>query len=187
MMFTMTGALSESHIDALIRDDEQRRSRRPPEVMSQCRVESQQAEEDSLPQLNPEGMLSGLPCEALSLDDEAMLLEEYKKQRESSKSSFTVCTSRNATLPPPYYSGPVLTLSTKGPYTRFEVLSTLPPVRPNFDAKKKREESRSKYYPRPVRQKFSEQGEEGKTRSSLWLWKRSMGLLREDEESNVVS
>ncbi|EAN85023.1 hypothetical protein TcCL_NonESM00189 [Trypanosoma cruzi] len=124
----------------------------------------------------PKVKLTGIPLEMLPVEAEEMLVHEYEQHR-SAKHDVDIDLRRRG-LPPPYYDGPLLTLRTRGPYTRFEVLACRPPMRPRVEGKKASQKDCSQHYPRPLREKPKEDTV-AMPGDSLRRWKYSMGLLDE--------
>ncbi|RNF26623.1 uncharacterized protein Tco025E_01415 [Trypanosoma conorhini] len=174
-------ALGDAAVDALIREEEERVRQFK---LFHCTEEERRREYGAVPKplpsapppLPPRAKLTGPPLEMLSEDAEEALVHEYKRYRRGNDEDDTAVTLQSKRPPPPNYDGPLLTLTTRGPYTRVEVLAARPPMRPRFEGKKVSEKNRSRYYPRPLREKPNE-GSIAKQGDSLRRWKYSMGLL----------
>ncbi|EAN77130.1 uncharacterized protein TEOVI_000447800 [Trypanosoma equiperdum] len=177
--------LPDAEIDALIREDEERRAGRGNISIAELfSVPTPPAVKPPTPP-PPKKKLRGLICEMLPVEDEEFLCDEYDELARS-PNDMDRWVGHHRDPPPPHYSGPVLTLKSWGPYTRFEVLSSLPPVPPRFDGKKK-VCNRSRHYPRPALPKCNKSLDQKKQSNSLWLWKRSMGFLSEENRSTGVT
>ncbi|ORC92126.1 uncharacterized protein TM35_000043400 [Trypanosoma theileri] len=126
--------------------------------------------------------LRGGPMETLTPDVEEALMREYTtRYRPNKMSQEEEISRRHSTPPPPGYCGPMLTLTTSGPYTRYEVLAVRPPPRPHYDESGQKRKSRSSHYPRPVPPVSQEEEKEKKPQpgESLRRWKYNMGLTDE--------
>ncbi|KAG8344683.1 hypothetical protein ERJ75_001729800 [Trypanosoma vivax] len=168
-------------IDALIRAEDERIRRFP---LFHATYEERQRQYGRAPALEhpktlptppPVMVLSGNRHEQLLPSVEEQLRHEYETHARPTNLNEEWRRQRSAP-PPPYYSGPLLTLKTKGPFTRYEVIAHRPPLPPRFDSKKTREECRSTHYPRPVLPRTSAGQRDPKPGESLRRWKMSMGL-----------
>ncbi|RNF01295.1 hypothetical protein TraAM80_07092 [Trypanosoma rangeli] len=172
--------LDEAAVDALIREEEERVRQFK---LFHCTDDERRREYGAVPKPvsqpppppPPRAKLSGSPLEMLSENAEEALVHEYEQYRRGGDEDDINMTLRCKGPPPPNYDGPLLTLTTRGPYTRVEVLACRPPVRPRFDGKKTLEKDRSPYYPRPLREKPKEDNV-ARPGDSLRRWKYSMGF-----------
>ncbi|KAH9601540.1 hypothetical protein LSM04_003596 [Trypanosoma melophagium] len=120
----------------------------------------------------------------LTPDTEETLVCEYRDRSGTNRNSNSNNNKAGAIgmrhrTPPPNYTGPMLTLTTDGPYTRYEVLAARPPPRPHYDENKPKLKPRSSHYPRPVEfvlQEDDEMKKKPQPGESLRRWKYNMGL-----------
>ncbi|KEG12356.1 hypothetical protein DQ04_01771040 [Trypanosoma grayi] len=174
-------SLDDAAVDALIREDEKRLQQS--ELLDHSEAERRRLyygavelpKQPEKPPPPPRARLTGTTIDTLSDDIEESLVREYKRQRHGDNDA--EADLRRDGPPPPNYDGPFLTLTERGPYTRFEVLAQRPPMRPHVGGKAV-EKPRSRHYPRPLDNASKKTCNSGPG-DSLRRWKYTMGLTNE--------